>query len=429
MRYSTIPRDLFIRNRQKLADKLEKNSVALVHSNDQMLRNGDQFFPYRQNSDLFYLTGIEQEMTILLLCPDHPSENRQELLFIREPDPKLERWEGKKLGKKKAEEISGIENVHYVEKFESTARELILDSENIYCSSHELVKFRPEHLSRDERYLAKLKKEFPLHGMKRLSPIMTELRLVKEPEELDLIMKSVEITKDGFDRILSSLRPGQKEYEVEAELSYEFTRKGAAGHAYQPIIASGANACFLHYIKNDQVCHDGDLLLLDFGAEYANYAADCSRTIPVNGRFTSRQKDIYDASLRVFRKVKSLIKPGTTISKINKTAGKLWEEEHVRLGLYSTRDIPKQSKEEPLHMKYLMHGVSHFMGLDVHDVGSKQEMLKPGMVLTCEPGIYIPAEKTGIRLENDIMVTEAGNVDLMEDVIIDSEEIEDLMHR
>lgn len=258
---------------------------------------------------------------------------------------------------------------------------------------------------------------------------MTELRLVKEPEELALIMKSVEITKAGFDRILSSVKPGQKEYEVEAELSYEFTRKGAAGHAYQPIIASGANACFLHYIKNDQVCHDGDLLLLDFGAEYANYAADCSRTIPVNGRFNSRQKDIYDANLRVFRKVKSLIKPGTTIGKINKTAGKLWEEEHVRLGLYSTRDIQKQSKEEPLHMKYLMHGVSHFMGLDVHDVGSKQEMLKPGMVLTCEPGIYIPAEKTGIRLENDIMVTEAGNIDLMEDVIIDSEEIEDLMHR
>ncbi len=429
MRYSPIPRDLFIRNRQKLVGKLEKNSVALVHSNDQMLRNGDQFFPYRQNSDLFYLTGIEQEMTILLLCPDHPSESRKELLFIREPDPKLESWEGKKLGKKRAEEISGIANVHYLEEFESIARELILDSENIYCSCHELVKFRPEHLSRDERYLAKLKKEFPLHEMKRLSPIMTELRLVKEPEELALIMKSVEITKGGFDRILSSVKQGQKEYEVEAELSYEFISKGAAGHAYQPIIASGANACFLHYIKNDQVCHDGDLLLLDFGAEYANYAADCSRTIPVNGRFNTRQKDIYDANLRVFRKVKALIKPGTTIGKINKTAGKLWEEEHVRLGLYSTRDIQKQPKQEPLHMKYLMHGVSHFMGLDVHDVGSKQEMLKPGMVLTCEPGIYIPAEKTGIRLENDIMVTEAGNVDLMEDITIDSEEIEDLMHR
>lgn len=429
MRYSQIPRDLFMRNRQKLVSKLEKNSVAIVHSSDQMLRNGDQFYPYRQNSDLFYLTGIEQEMTILLLCPDHSGENRHELLFIREPDPKLESWEGKKLDKKRAEKISGIQHVHWLEKFESIARELILDSENIYCSGHELVKFRPENLSRDERYLAKLKAEFPLHGMKRLSPIMTELRLVKEPEELALIMKSVEITKGGFDRILSTVKSGQNEYEVEAELTCEFISRGAAGHAYQPIIASGANACFLHYIKNDQVCRDGDLLLLDFGAEYANYAADCSRTIPVNGRFNKRQKDIYDANLRVFRQARALIKPGTTIDKINKEVSKLWEEEHVRLGLYSTRDIQKQPKEEPLHMKYLMHGVSHFLGLDVHDVGSKQEILKPGMVLTCEPGIYIHDEKTGIRLENDIMVTEAGNVDLMEDVTIDSEEIEDLMHR
>lgn len=429
MRYSQIPRDLFIRNRQKLASKLEKKSLALVHSNDQMLRNGDQFFPYRQNSDLFYLTGIEQEMTILLLCPEHPIKDRQELLFIRKPDPKLESWEGKKLDKARAQELSGIANIHWLEKFESISREIILDSENVYCSSHELAKLRPEYLSRDERHLAKLRKEFPLHGMKRLSPIMAELRLVKEPEELALIKKAAEITRDGFKRILSILKPGLKEYEVEAALIYEFISKGATGHAYQPIIASGANACFLHYIKNDQVCHDGDLLLLDFGAEYANYAADCSRTIPVSGRFNSRQKDLYDANLRVLRKAIALIKPGTTIDAINKEVSKLWEEEHVRLGLYSTRDIQEQPKEDLLHLKYLMHGVSHFLGLDVHDVGSKNEILKPGMVLTCEPGIYIPAEKTGIRLENDILVTEAGNIDLMGDVTIDSEEIEDLMHR
>jgi Xaa-Pro aminopeptidase len=427
MRYNQIPKELFIRNRQKLAGRLEKNSIAIVHSSDQMLRNGDQFFPYRQNSDLFYLTGIEQEMTILLLCPDHPREDRQVQLFIREPDAKLESWEGKKLDKEKAREISGIMDIHWLEKFESMARELILESENIYCSSHELVKFRPEHPSRDERYLARLKEEYPLHGMKRLSPILTGLRLVKEPEEMALIMKAIEITKGGFDRILSTLKPGQKEYEVEAELSYEFIRQGATGHAYPPIIASGENACILHYIKNDNICRDGDLLLLDFGAEYANYAADCSRTIPVNGRFTSRQKDIYDANLRVYRKARALIKPGTTIDKINKEVGKIWEEEHVRLGLYSTRDIQEQPKEQPLYMKYLVHGVSHFMGLDVHDVGSKQEILRPGMVLTCEPGIYILAEMTGIRLENNIMVTEHGNVDLMEDISIDSEEIEDLM--
>lgn len=408
---------------------MEKGSLAIVHSNDQMLRNGDQFFPYRQNSDLFYLTGLEQEMSILLICPDHPSENRQELLFIREPDLKLESWEGKKLDKKLAEEISGIGNIHWLDEFETITREVILESENIYCASLELLKFRPDYLSRDERHLAKLKKEFPLHHMRRLSPIMAELRILKEPEELVLIKKSAEITKSGFDRILSTMKPGMKEYEVEAALSYEFIRNGASGHAYQPIVASGANACFLHYIKNDQLCHDGDLLLLDFGAEYANYAADCSRTIPVNGRFNSRQKDLYDANLRVFRKARDLIRPGASIDLINKEVGKLWEEEHVRLGLYSTRDIQEQPKGKPLHLKYLIHGVSHFLGLDVHDVGSKQEKLMPGMVLTCEPGIYIPAEKTGIRLENDILVTEAGNIDLMEDISIDSEEIEDLMHR
>ncbi len=429
MRYSQIPKGLFIRNRKKLAGRLERNSVAIVHSNDQMLRNGDQFFPYRQNSDFFYLSGIEQEMSVLLLCPDHPDIDRQAILFIRQPDAKMETWEGKKLEKKMAKEISGIMNIQWLENFESISRELILESEHIYCASHELIKFRPEHSSRDERYLTKLKKDFPLHELKRLSPILTELRLVKEPEEQALILKAVEITKSGFKRLLSFVEPGQKEYDVEAELTSEFIHQGATGHAYAPIIASGENACSLHYITNDQVCRDGDLLLMDFGAEYANYAADCSRTIPVNGRFTKRQKDLYNANLRVFRQARALIKPGTTIDKINKEVGKIWEEEHIRLGLYSTRDRQKQSKDDPLYMKYFLHGSSHFLGLDVHDVGSKQEILKPGMILTCEPGIYIPAEKTGIRLENDIMVTSEGNTDLMKEVPIESEEIEELMRR
>jgi Xaa-Pro aminopeptidase len=427
MRYSSIPRDLFIRNRQKLKDKLDKNSVAIVHSNDQMLRNGDQFFPYRQNSDLFYLTGIEQEMTVLMLCPDHLDHYKQEILFIRKTDQKLQTWEGEKLDKRKSEDISGITNIQWLDQYEALAREIILESENIYCTGNELVKFTPEYPSRDGRFLARVKKEFPLHGLKRLSPVLTDLRLVKEPEELALIRKAVKITNDGFNRILSTVKPGRKEYEVEAELTGEFTRQAAAGHAYRPIIASGPNACILHYIKNDQVCRDGDLLLLDFGAEYANYASDCSRTVPVNGRFTARQRELYDATLRVFRKTRDLIRPGTTIDKINKEAGKIWEAEHVSLGLYSTRDIREQTMEAPCYMQYLMHGVSHFMGLDVHDVGSKQEVLRPGMVITCEPGIYIPAEKTGIRLENDILVTEQGNIDLMEDVAIEAEEIEDLM--
>jgi Xaa-Pro aminopeptidase len=426
MRYSEIPRDLFRRNRDKLKARLDKGSLAIVHANDQMLRNGDQYYPYRQNSDLFYLTGIEQEMTILVLCPDHPAEDKQEILFIRKPDLKLEAWEGRKLGQKEAQAISGIRNVQWLEQYEPLVRELILASENIYGTSHELAKFTLEYPTRNERNLAQLKQEFPLHGMKRLSPVLSELRLLKEPEELALIRKSVEITKAGFTRVLSTLQPGRKEYEIEAELSAEFIARGA-GHAYQPIIAAGANACILHYVRNDQVCKDGDLLLLDFGAEYANYAADCSRTLPVNGRFNSRQKKIYDACLRVFQKARSLIKPGRTIDEINKEVGKIWEEEHVGLGLYTARDIQNQPKEEPLFMKYGMHGVSHFLGLDVHDAGNRQTVLKPGMVLTCEPGIYIPEENTGIRLENDILVTKQGNLDLMEDIAVETEEIEGLM--
>lgn len=375
-----------MRNRKKLKERLDKDSVAIVHANDQMLRSGDQFYPYRQNSDLFYLSGIEQEMTILVLCPDHPVKDKQEILFIRKPDPKLEAWEGRKLSPKEAEAISGIRNVQWLEQYEPLVRELILASGNIYGISHELTKFTLDYPTRNERNLSRLKQEFPLHGLKRLSPVLAELRLLKEPEELALIRKAVEITKAGFERVLSTLQAGQREYELEAVLSAEFTRRGAS-HAYHPILAAGQNACVLHYVRNDQECQDGDLLLLDFGAEYANYAADFSRTLPVNGRFTVRQKELYDACLRVFRKARSLIKPGTTIDEINKEVGKIWEEEHVGLGLYSSRDIQNQPKEDPLFMKYGLHGISHFLGLDVHDVGSRQELLKPGMVLTCEPGI------------------------------------------
>ncbi|MFC2116159.1 aminopeptidase P N-terminal domain-containing protein [Bacteroidota bacterium] len=427
MRYSKIDTELFSRNREKLIGKLEKKSVAIIHSNDQMVRSGDQYYPYRQNSDMFYLSGIEQEMSILLICSDPESADKMEMLFIRKPDPKLETWEGRKLDLKVAEEISGIKNVHWLENFEAISRELILESRNIYFNIPEYEKFKPEYPSRDERKMIQLKKDYPSHVFMGLAPLMTELRLVKEPGELNLIRKAVEITRAGFNRVLGYLKPGLMEFEVEAELSHEFIRQGCAGHAYPPIIASGENACMLHYIKNDMVCRDGELLLMDFGAEYANYAADCSRTIPVNGKFSRRQRELYDANLRVFKGARSLMEPGTTIDIINEKVGLLWEEEHVKLGLYTSADVRKQTKEDPLYKKYFMHGTAHFMGLDVHDLGSKQVELKPGMVLTCEPGIYIPEEKTGIRLENDILITESGHVDLMEEFPIEAEEIEELM--
>ncbi len=428
MRYSKIDPALFERNRRKLMERLETGSVAVFHANDQMVRSGDQFYPYRQNSDFFYLSGIEQEMSVLMICPDEKDAKERAMLFLRRPDPKLETWEGKKLDKAGAEAISGIGSIHWLDDYERISREIILRSTHIYCNLPEHEKFTTEYPLRDERRMTGLKKEYPSHVFKRLAPLMAEIRMVKEFQELELIRRAIGITRAALERILRSVRPGMYEYEVEAELIHAFLSRGSGGHAYPPIIASGANACTLHYIKNDGVCTDGDLLLMDFGAEYANYAADCSRTIPVNGRYSKRQRELYDACLKVFRGARSLMKPGTTIEKINRDVGNLWEEEHIRLGLYSARELKKQSPGNPLYKKYFMHGVAHFMGLDVHDVGSKKAELKPGMVLTCEPGIYLPEEGTGIRMENDILVTENGNTDLMQDFPIEAEEIEDLMN-
>ena len=429
MRYSKIKTELFKRNRVKLIGMLEKDSIAVIHSNDQMVRSGDQYFPFRQNSDLFYLSGIEQEMTILLINPGHHEADKRTMLFLRKPEPKLETWEGKKLDKKFAAEISGISAIFWLEEFESVSRPLILGAGNIYFNIPELEKFKQEYPLRDDRMMQEMKKVYPSHEIKRLAPLMSGLRLVKEPEEMELIKEAIRITGGGLKRVLGFVKPGMHEYEIEAELSHEFIRQGCGGHAYPPIIASGGNACMLHYIKNDQVCREGDLLLMDFGAEYANYAADCTRTIPVNGKFTARQRELYDACLRVFRGARSLMKPGTTIDKINEGVGKLWEEEHIKLGLYTGDELKRQSPENPIHRKYYPHGTAHFMGLDVHDVGGKLEVLKEGMVLTCEPGIYLVEESTGIRLENDILITGDGNMDLMEVYPMEAEEIEDLMNQ
>jgi Xaa-Pro aminopeptidase len=429
MRYPKIEPDLFTNNRQKLISRLENGSIAVIHSNDQMVRSRDQYYPYRQNSDLFYLSGIEQELSVLLLCNGQEDENNRVILFLRKPEPLLETWEGRKLDMKTAEEISGIKNIHWLEEFESVARRIILNVKSIYCNIQEHEKFKPEYPQRDQRMMEALKTAYPAHEFKRLAPVMAELRCVKEPVELELIRKAVEITGGGLERVLSFIQPGVLEYQVEAELSHEFISQGAGGHAYAPIIASGENACMLHYIKNDRTCSDGELLLMDVGAEYANYAADCTRTVPVNGKYSKRQKELYNACLRVFRNTSRLIQPGTCIDDINKDVGKLWEEEHIKLGLYTAEELKKQDRKNPLYKKYYPHGTCHFVGLDVHDAGSNQTVLRPGMVLTCEPGIYIPEEKTGIRLENMILVTESGNEDMMRDFPIETGEIEELMNK
>lgn len=427
MRYQAIQKDFFIKNRDKLSEKLLPSSVALIYGAHQMHRNGDQFFPYRQSSDFFYLTGIEQEKSILLICNDPNVKELQQVLFILRPNKDLEIWEGHKLSKEEAQHISGVKTVKYLEDFDMVLHSLLCNNQNIYFNSLELPKFKMEVNTRDFDNLNIVKKQYPTHLFQRLAPLLQELRLIKTKEEIELIKKACSITRDAFVKVLKNVSPGKKEYEVEAEISYEFIRNGSSGHAYAPIIAGGKNACILHYIENDQVLNDDELLLMDFGAEYANYSADLSRTIPVNGKFTERQKAAYQATLRVFKFARNLMVPGTTINKYHKEVCKKWEEEHIKLGLYTEEDVKNNKTENQLWFEYFMHGTGHFMGLDVHDVGTRDTVLKPGMVLTCEPGLYIAEEGLGIRIENDILITEDGNIDLMEDIPIELDEIESIM--
>ena len=429
MRYNTIPAKLFIKNRKKLAKKLINNSVAIINSSDEMPKSADQTYNYRQNSDIFYLTGIEQEKTILLLCPKCKNKKNREILFIIKAEKELEIWEGHKLTKEEAIEISGIKNIKFIENFNSVFQEIAFLSETIYLNMNEQAKFSTPVASRDIRFIEETKKRFPLHNYKRLAPTLSKLRLRKEPEEIELIQKACDITTSAFHRVLKFVKPGVKEYEIEAEITHEFIRKGAKGHAYEPIVASGKNNCVLHYVSNDKICKNGDLVLMDFGAEYAGYAADTTRTIPVNGKFTDRQKAVYNAVLRVMKQATKLIKTGTTINKINKKVNKLIEAELVNLELAKPEEIDDKKTANTVRMKYFMHGNSHFMGLDVHDVGTKDTKLKPGMVLSCEPGIYIEEEGFGIRLENDILVTETGQIDLLANEPIEIEDIERLMNK
>ncbi len=427
MKIVNIPTSLFVKNRDKLSHVLKNRSLAILHSNDEMNRSADQYFPYRQDSDLFYFCGINQEKTILLIAPDHPDESLREVLIIRKSDQKLETWVGHRLTVEEARTISGIKTVRFHDEFDGVLALMMMYVEHVYLNLPELPKFIPETPNRNLRFAHEIKMKFPAHNFTRLAPIMRDLRTLKSEEEIALIRTACHITRDAFLKVLRSVKPGMMEYEVEAEITYEFLKQGARGHAYQPIIASGINACTLHYNTNNSVCAEGDLLLMDFGAEYGNYAADCTRTIPVNGRFTPRQKELYQSVLDVFRFACTLMKPGGSINKVHTEVCRRFGQEHVKLGLYSTEALEKQSSENPLYQQYYMHGTSHFLGLDVHDVGNKDAEFRPGMVLTCEPGIYIPAEKTGIRLESNILITHTGNEDLMKDIPLETGEIEELM--
>lgn len=428
MRYTLNHADLFRSNRKRLAERLLPNSVVILLSNDLFPRSADGHYPFRQDADLFYLTGIDQEDTFLLLYPDCPRDDLREVLFLRRTNETIAVWEGQKLTLQEGRARSGITSVKWNDEFTGIVNIVMSYAENVYLNLNEHDRLVNEVPYRSLRFARELQQRFPLHQYRRLAPIMHELRSVKSEPELAFIRQAIAITGRAFRRTLSFIRPGVMEYEIEAEITHEFLRNGATGHAYQPIIASGKNSCVLHYIDNNQPCRDGDLVLMDFGAEYANYAADLTRTVPVNGRFTPRQRQVYDAVLRVMRQAKNLLRPGTNLHEYNtRLVGKLVEEELLRLGVLRSEAVQQQDPENPLYKKYFMHGTSHYLGLDVHDVGSRFATLRPGMVFTCEPGIYLPDEGFGIRLENDVLVTETGPVDLMQDIPIEAEEIEALM--
>lgn len=426
MRYQPIRKEMYLRNRAKLASKLKPGSLAIINSNDEMPRSGDQTHPFRQNSDMFYLTGLDQEKCVLTLCPDHPVESMREMLFTVKTNDLMVIWNGHKYTLDEASEVSGIKNVKWLDEFEITLRDLMSRVQVVYLNQNEYPKFITEVPHRDVRFAAKMLQDFPVHTYERLAPVLTEMRMVKEPEEIVQIQKACNLTNDGFRRVLKFVKPGVLEYEIEAEFTHEFIRKGGTGHAYSPIIASGANACILHYNTNYNTCKNGDLLLMDVGAEYGNYAADMTRTIPVNGKFNSRQRQVYEAVLRVLKAATSMLKPGTTIEKWHGEVCKIMEKELVGLGLLNLKDFKSQSAEAPAFFRYYMHGTGHFLGLDVHDVGSRQVVFESGMVMTCEPGIYIPEEGIGIRIENDIMVAEEP-INLMASIPVEPDEIEELM--
>jgi len=428
MRYQPAPAEFFAANREQLASQLEPGCLAIVNADDMMPRGADATLPFLQNSDLYYLTGVDQEQTILLLFPDAFLEEDREILFVRETNDHIAVWEGAKLNREQATELTGIAKVRWLTEFDDVFRRLMIEGRGIHLNTNEHLRAHIEVETRDRRFIEKCKAQFPLHKFHRLAPLLTAQRMIKKPAEIDLLQRACDITDAGFRRVLGFLKPGVLEYEVEAEFLYEFIRAGSRGFAYPPIIASGKNNCVLHYGENDKPCGEGDLLLLDVAAEYGGYNSDMTRTIPVSGRYSPRQLDVYKALLRVFRESNSMLRPGILIREYEKEVGKLVESELIQLGLLEKSKIADQDKDAPLYKKYFMHGTSHHLGIDVHDVGLTYARVAEGMVFTIEPGIYIPEEGFGIRLENDVVVGTKNNIDLMNDIPIEPEEIEDLMN-
>ncbi len=430
MRHQKIDPQLFVSNRKRLIKNLKPNSLVVFNSNDLMPTNADGHLPFRQNNDLFYLSGVDQENSILVLCPDFPDKKYREVLFLRETSELIAIWEGHKLTKAEAQKQTGIETVLWLSEFPRLFCQMMTMGgvENVYLNTNEHYRAEISVQTRDARFIDNCKQHYPLHHYHRIAPIMGNLRSIKSKQEIELMQEACDITEAAFRRVLKFVKPGVMEYEIEAEYIHEFTRKGSRGFAYTPIIASGGNSCVLHYIENDKACDDGDMLLLDVGAEYANYNADLTRTIPVNGKFTKRQKEVYNAVLRVQQAAMKILKPGVVYFEYHKEIQKLMESELLSLKLITKTDIKNQTKDRPACHKYFMHGTSHMLGLDVHDVGNMHSKIQPGQVWTIEPGIYISEEALGIRIENNVVIGKNKNFDLMGSIPIEAEEIEELMN-
>ena len=428
MKYLPINNQLFIKNRGLFNTKITGNDIAIFNANDIMPTNADGTMPFRQNNDLFWLSGVDQEESVLIISPNHPDKNMREVLFLKETNEHIAIWEGAKLTKEGALKTSGIKTVFWLNELDDKLAELISKAAAIYLNKNIHSRAASKVQTRDDRFRNMIGEKFSNKEIKEVAPIMHELRSIKSEVEIGLIQNACNITEKGFRRILPMIKPGVMEYEIEAELIHEFLSNRSNGFAFQPIIGSGIDSCVLHYIENNKECKDGDMVLMDFGAEYANYASDFTRTVPVNGRFSQRQKAVYNSVLHVMKEAIKMLTPGTMFKEYNKEVGRIMELELIKLGLLDKHDVQKQDGEKPLYKKYFMHGTSHYLGLDVHDVGNLEWAMKEGMVFTCEPGIYIQEEGLGIRLENDILVRANGPDDLMKNIPIEAEEIEELMN-
>jgi Xaa-Pro aminopeptidase len=429
MKYDRINSSLYVSNRAKFVAQMEANTLAVFNSNDIYPVSADSTMPFQQHRDILALSGVDQEESILVLCPNASNPAHREVLFLKETSELIAIWEGEKLTKQAAFETSGIKTVYWLQQFPTIFKQLMAEAKGIYLNTNEHLRANTEVETREDRFIKKVKQEFPAHQVLKSAPIMHKIRSIKNDIEIELMQRACKITEAGVRRLLGFIKPGVWEYEIEAELAHEFLRNRSKGFAYTPIIASGKNACVLHYIENNQQCKADDVILLDVGAEYANYSSDLTRCIPVSGKFTARQKAVYNAVLHVKKEAEKLLVPGTIMAEYHKQVGNLMEEQLVNLGLISMEDIQTQNPDWPAYKKYFMHGTSHFLGLDTHDVGLWHEPIQAGMVFTCEPGIYIPEEGLGIRLEDDLVVQESGApFNLMKDIPLEAEAIEELMN-